>query len=269
MKKLILIGFLIFLISSNIVAERYEPVIGKSGSVLDAGFIRFLFGWLYNENDSINNSCFNFGIDFGTGAKTELQNRIDYNSSDSGNYEWIGWTELIKIRLSEIAKGPAYSLGLGVRIPVRKTESLGLIAGLFISSGIKDIDFDFNIGFNPYFIYKDMEGYKERPNHFVNVDLLLGYKLLPFLKIDGGFEMKQFLTGSRKDYNIATQEYDQKSEIPGGSSWAFIIGGRIKPLDYPVLFDTGISFGTGKNYEYDWQFKLGVQILPQSPEAEW
>lgn len=254
---------LIFLMPALLSAERYEPIIGKSGSVLDTGLIRFLFDWAYGENDSYNNSELGFGIDLGIAPKTELQNRIDYSSFNSGDYAWVNWTELVKIRLSEMAKGPAYSLGLGARIPVRRSESLGLIAGLFISSGIKDIDFDFNLGFNPYLTYADYGGgVKIRPNHFINVDLLLGYKILPFLKLSGGFEMKQLLTGSRKDNDV-------QSDVEGGSVWDFIIGGRVKPRDYPVVMDMSMAFGATSRSEYDWQFKLGLQILPQSPEAEW
>ncbi len=266
MRRMLLIILILLSSIGSIFAERYEPIIGHSGSVMEAGLIRFLLGWAYSENDSsrfTSDSKFNFGIDFGAGARTELLNRIDYNSQNSSDFQWSNWAEMLKIRISEEAKGPAYSLGLGVRIPVRHAESMGLITGLYISSGIKDIDFDFNLGFNPYLTYADIgNGVKERFRHFVNVDLLLGYKFLPFLKGVGGFEMKQFLAGSHKENNV-------KTEIPGGSDWTFVFGARIKPLDYPVLFDGNFAFGTSSNAEFDWQFKLGVQILPQSQEAEW
>ncbi|MBU1077684.1 MAG: hypothetical protein KKH98_10350 [Spirochaetes bacterium] len=268
MRKLIILIIILLFSANFLFSERYEPAIGKSGSVIDSGNIRFLFGWAYNDL-TVENSKFNFGIDFGLGQTTELQNRIDYNSANWASYEWGEWTELLKFRLSEIDAGPAYSLGLGIRIPVRKAESLGLIAGLYISSAIKDIDFDFNIGFNPYITYGDQgkdpltdETIKIRPNHFVNIDLLLGYKLLPFLKVDGGFESRQLLKGSMKVGDV-------KTDIDGGSVWTFILGARLKPIDYPVLFDGTFSFGAGDQKEYDWQFKLGIQILPTSPDAEW
>lgn len=257
-----IITIFIFFSINIIQAERYEPAIGKSGSVIDKGNIRFLFGWAYNELRSTENSKFDFGIDFGIGESVEWQNRIDYNSANQGDYQWLGWTEILKFRLSEVDMGPAYSLGLGARIPVRKSESLGLLAGLYVSSAIKDIDFDFNLGFNPYITKREVtsddgETTKIRPNHFVNIDLILGYKLLPFLKINGGFESRQYLKNDDND---------------GGSSWLFLIGARIKPIDYPVLFDGNISAGSGNMrsyFGYDWQFRLGVQILPSSPNAEW
>ncbi len=268
MRKTI-IFFVILLFTINyLYSERYEPAIGKSGSVIDAGNIRFLLGWGYNELKSDDNSKFNFGLDFGAGQTIELQNRIDYNSANSSDYEWTGWTELLKFKLSESEDGPAYSLGLGVRIPVRKAESLGLVAGLYVSSAIKDIDFDFNLGFNPFLTYADLgrnearQKLKIRPNHYVNINLLLGYKLLPFFKITGGFESRQLLKGSEKID-------DEKNDIDGGSNWEFLIGARVKPIDYPVLFDGTISAGSGNRKEYAWQFRLGVQILPQSPDAEW
>ncbi|MHA1344694.1 MAG: hypothetical protein ACTSQG_11950 [Promethearchaeota archaeon] len=268
---------LILLFISTVKAERYEPLIGKSGSVIDFGGIRFIAGWGYNELNDNSISAFNFGLDFGIGLRTELQNRIDYNNSAANSeYQWTGWTEILKFRLSERENGPAFCLGTGLRIPLRKSESLGALAGLYISSALKDIDFDFNIGINPYITYADLgkldgvNTYYSRPHHYINVVLLLGKKFLPFLKVNAGFEMRQLLksTVSKIKYSNGDTE---KFTDDGGASWTFLIGSRIKPIGYPILLDSSLAFGTGKDAykSFDWQFKLGVQLLPQSPNAEW
>ena len=267
MKKIFSTILIILISSSMLFSAKYEPAIGKSGANIDHGDIRFIFGTDYAEKEN-NIADFKFGIDFGVGETTEWQNRIDYRSINSSDYSWRGWTEILKFRLSERTDGPAYSLGLGTRIPLSSEECFGVLAGIYISSAIKDIDFDFNIGINPFITYrkKTIHGTdktkKIRDNHYVNIDLLLGYKALYFLKLIGGFESKQFLKGSKKIDDV-------KTTTPSGESWIFVFGSRLKPKDYPVVFDGNISFGTGSNKEFDWRFRLGLQILPSSPNAEW
>lgn len=274
MKKIILLLFMVFSLITSLFANRYEPIIGTSGSVLDVGSIRFPIAYeygQYNRNSTdYDYSQFDFGLDFGIGQSTELQNRIDYNKTDGSDFRWINWTEMVKFALTQQAEGTAYSLGVGARIPVSDQESLGLIGGFFISSAIKDIDFDFNIGLNPYITSANTGSNEtQRPNTYINIDLLLGYRLLPFLKIMGGFESEQLFNNGSITYN------NHSTVVNGGSIWDFVIGGRLKPQDYPFVVDLGIYFRSGNDdgvlvtNKYDWKFKLGIQLLPQGAQAGW
>jgi hypothetical protein len=277
MKKLIILSLLISAITVNIYAERYEPLMGKSGSVIDFGGVRFPMAWGYSEyTGNYDASLFNFGLDFGIGLSTELQNRIDYNSTGD---QWENWTELLKIRLSDTHNGPAIGLGLGARIPLHHPkDNFGLIAGLYISSAIKDIDFDFNIGVNPSITYRQIASLKlgntettiSEKNHYVNFNLLFGKKLLDFLKVGAGFEMKQYFSGQRKtEITVNDNSTETFASMGQGSSWTFLFGVRLKPQGYPVLLDNSLAFGTGNMNNLDFTYRIGVQILPQSPNAEW
>ncbi len=268
MRRLTTILFLLSLSASILFAQTYEPLEMKSGGMLGARNLRFILNWAYLENDIGDTSVFDFGLDFGISPAVELQNRISYLSSGDSDYEWEEWTELLKFKLGKVLNGPAYALGTGLRIPVHKYESLGLIAGLYISSAIKDIDFDFNLGFEPiYLTYADLGGgMKVRPNSLLNINLRLGYKFTPFLKLAGGFELNQLLEGKRK---IKENDHETTETISGGSAWNFIFGARVKPIDYPIVVDCSLSLGASKRSPYDWRIKIGVQLQPQSPNAEW
>ena len=275
MKKFTILLIILFGISNFVYSQRYEPIIGKSGSVVDFGMIRIVSDWAYTEKDSENSSAFDFGLDIGVGLSTELQNRFDYRSVEGSDYDWKGYTGLLKFRISEVASGPALGLGFGANIPFyHKRNSLGLIAGFYISSALKDIDFDLNIGINPFLtsIHRGKifgKTIEERPHSFVNLDILFGYKILPFMKLNAGVEMKHHFGGEIK-IPISEDETDTEKLGGEGSAWALILGSRIKPKGYPILLDGSIAFGlSGDKNEYDWQFKLGVQLLPQSPDAEW
>ncbi len=272
MKKSIFfsITVLFFIFTSISFAERYEPIFGKSGSTLSQGTARFNFSFGYNENNSSTHSLFNFSIDYGITEKVEIQNNIGYGSYNSGDFEWSNWIELLKFKLSETFNGPATSLGAGLYIPVSGSESLGLILGFFYSGGIKDITFDFNLGITPFLTYGDInDRYQVRPSPYINGDLVLGYKLLPILKLTGGIDMKQYLNGgATKTKNPITGEWT-KTDIPASSGWVLFLGSRVKPQGYPVVLDTSLSFGLNRDAEYDWQFKIGVQILPSGENAEW
>ncbi len=262
MRKTFLLIIIIFISSTFLYSQRYEPILGKSGSIIDFGGVRFPIGWTHREKENYpEQSFFNFGIDFGIGLKTELQNRIGYNSDAD---RWIQWTELLKFRISESQIGPAIGFGLGARIPLNSFENLGLMIGLYISSAIKDIDFDFNIGINPFITYKDIENIEER-EHNANLDFLLGKKLLSFMKICAGFEMLQYFGGKRKI--IKTGE--EIASMGSHSDWAVILGLRLKPEGYPILLDNSLTFGINRDNALEWQYKVGLQILPQSPNADW
>ncbi|MBN1897370.1 MAG: hypothetical protein JW827_01215 [Spirochaetes bacterium] len=268
MKKIIILLIMIMGLLTAGFTQVYEPLDMRSGGMLGAGNLRFVLDWAYQENNSVGSSTFDFGLDFGVGPSLEWQNRIGYRSVEGSDYQWAGWLELLKFQLGHAENGPAYALGTGIYIPVRKSESLGLLAGLYISSAIKDIDFDFNIGFDPFYLtYADLgNGVKVRNGHDLKIDLRLGYKILPFFKILGGFRLDQYFDGKQK-ITIGDQETTQT--IDGGAAWNFILGGRLKPMDYPIVFDTSISFGVSSRSEYDWQLKFGLQFQPQSPNAEW
>ncbi len=265
MRRIFIILLVLFICTGLLYSERYEPMLGKSGSVIDFGGVRFPLGWEFYDMDgpaAADKSLFNFGIDFGIGLRTELQNRIDYNSNDD---EWQGWTELLKFRLAETHSGPAIGFGLGVRVPLSSRENLGLIVGLYISSAIKDIDFDFNIGINPYITWKDISKYRETREHNVNLDLLLGKKILPFMKVSAGFEMLQYFGGKSMDIIGSSNE----QTLGKGTGWIFLLGLRLKPKGYPILLDNSFKFGSGSRNTLTWQYQIGLQILPQSPNADW
>jgi len=271
------IKFIIFLFiqTSLMFGLTYEPIEMKSGGMLGAGNLRFLFDWGYLENNSSDSSTFGFGIDFGLNEKIDLQNRIKYLNYNSGSYDWHNWEEILKWKLGQVSAGPAYAIGTGLAIPLHKNESLGLIAGLYISSAIKDIDFDFNAELSPFYLtYADLGKNpvtgivrKERPSSIFNINLRLGYKIMPILKLAGGFELNQFFSGKIK-YEKDNEEIETK-EIPGGSAWNLILGARLKPKGYPILFDASISLGLSEKSPYDWRIKFGTQLQPQSPNAEW
>lgn len=259
MRKIFLLIIIIFISSALLYSERYEPILGRSGSVIDFGGVRFPIGWTHRKKKNFSEeSFFNFGIDFGIGLKTELQNRIGYNSDTD---RWMQWTELLKFLISESQTGPAIGFGLGARVPLNSFENLGLMIGLYISSAIKDIDFDFNIGINPFITYKDIENIEER-EHNANLDFLLGKKVLSFMKICAGFEMLQYFGGKRKIGDI-------EENLESHSDWTFILGLRLKPKGYPILLDNSLTFGINSDNALEWQYKVGLQILPQSPNADW
>jgi len=282
MRKIFILIIVLCVFSSLAYSERYEPLIGKSGSVVDFGMIRIISDWSYSAKevgDGTNSglSSLHLGLDFGIGIRTELQNRFDYSSVSigdvEGDYEWTGYTGLMKLRLSEVVNGPALGLGLGARIPFYiKNHSLGVIGGFYLSSALKDIDLDLNIGINPNLtsIETGENQYgkiKYRPPHFANFNILLGYKVLPFFKISAGIEMRHLFGGVEK-VPIADDEV-QKNELQDATIWNIAFGPRIKPKGYPLLIDCLLAFGLSEKSDYDWKFRTGIQLLPQSPDAEW
>lgn len=283
-KRLIINLLFICIFGISAYAQSYEPLEMKSGGLLGQGNLRFILNWAHLEKEGVDYSVFDFGLDFGIAPLTDLENRIKYISANDSEYEWVGWTEMLKFKLGKTYKGPAYSLGTGIKIPLHKYESLGLIAGLYISGAIKDIDFDFNIGADPIYLIPgkmddpnpNIESIKIRPNSIIKINLRLGYKFLPFFKLAGGFELDQLLEG--KKTTIYKNDTKIEETYPGGAVWFFIIGGRLKPVDYPIVFDGSICLGlsdTDKFYAsedrpfYEWQIKFAVQLQPQSPNAEW
>ncbi len=276
MKKVVISIFLIvslyFTAIFSLYGERYEPIVGRSGSIINEGTARFSFNYGYSENRSdvafTTFSIFNFGIDYGINNKMEIQNNIGYGAyNNKEGFKWSNWKELLKIKLSEKIDGPATSLGVGILIPVRKEESLGLVGGFYYSGGIKEITFDFNLGIVPYLTYGTFGDMEVRPSPYINGDIVLGYKLMPFLKLTGGIDMKQYLRGGTTKIKINDTEI--KRDIEPTSGWILFVGSRVKPKGYPLLADASISIGLNNDAEFDWRFQIGVQVLPSNMNAEW